>query len=699
MSKRNIQTDRAMLEMWRPPKGAGEPVGCLATTYTFDAGFFEEECIARFLQIDSLPDREGLAYLLERESRLGPTYAGVLVDHTHAGVDHSLRWDILSVRIPWAKQHAKISLLAWTRHVRIVIASANLTPSGYRSNQEIAGVIDFSPSDAPHRLLKETSTFLESLLGFVPGDADNPAKRRANEFLKQVTQQVSTWTNRKKRSTAIKQELAFTLPKTKQPAQSALDAGITACQAIGNNPNEIWVASPFFDPEKEKEEDAATANLCRNLGRGVKRSIQFFVPAVGDVADQRLAAPKSLVTTAEKYADCVSVASLPPADPDQNPRPWHAKMVALSASDYNALMIGSSNFTKAGMGLEGRYNAEANLIYLVRRKMHSREAGWLDDCWPEGTWVRDYDQVEWLGPQQEMVDEEQPEMAPPLPAGFVLADYRAGKNSAIVLSLQAAKLPDKWHILAGRHHQSQLLDSDAHTSQGRPSQIEVKWSHNYAPGKLLVCWGDQQAFWSLNVQDQAALPLPDELESMTASDMMYILAASDSSNAFRAWARQLGGVADFDDDLDTAEPIDLDPLKRYNLQETFLRRVRRQARLLAGVRANMERPVWSEQALNWRLQGVIGIERLADRIAASIRDADSNAAEAVLNLTDLFLMLDEVRYQETPASLTKRKFKRRFDSFRRELAKQMDMSVQQSKAHIPSDVREFWGRVKRSVTE
>lgn len=699
MSKRKKQADRAMLEMWRPPKDAGEPVGCLATTYTFDAGFFEEECIARFLQIDSLPDREGLAYLLERENRLGPTYAGVLVDHTHAGVDHSLRWDILSVRIPGAKQHAKISLLAWTRHVRIIIASANLTPSGYRSNQEIAGVIDFSPSNAPQRLLKETSDFLSALLGFMPGDADNPAKRRANEFLKQVTQQVSTWKNRAKRSTVMKQSLAFTLPKAKQPAQSALDGAITACQTIGNKPNEIWVASPFFDPEKENKDDAATARLCRNLGRGVKRTIQFFVPAMGDAADQRLAAPKSLVTTAEKYADRISVASLPANDADQNPRSWHAKMVALSAADYNALMIGSSNFTKAGMGIEGRYNAEANLLYLVRRKMHDQDAGALDDCWPEGTWVRDYDAAEWLGPQQEMVDEEQPEMAPPLPAGFVLADYRAGKDAAVVLCLQAAKLPKEWRILGGRNHESQLLDSDDYMSQGNPSQIEVRWSHSHAPGKLLVCWDDQQTFWSLNVQDQAALPLPDELESMTANDMMYILAASDSSSAFRAWTRQLGGIADFDDDLDTAEPIDLDPLKRYNLQETFLRRVRRQARLLAGVRANMERPVWSEQALNWRLQGVIGIERLAERIAASISDTDSNAAEAVLNLTDLFLMLDEVRYQETPASLSQQKFKRRFDSFRRELAKQMDVSVRQSKAHIPSDVLEFWSRVKRSVTQ
>ena len=49
-----------MLELWRPPQGAGEPVGCLATTYTFTPGLFDEQCLARFLEIESKPNREDL---------------------------------------------------------------------------------------------------------------------------------------------------------------------------------------------------------------------------------------------------------------------------------------------------------------------------------------------------------------------------------------------------------------------------------------------------------------------------------------------------------------------------------------------------------------------------------------------------------------------------------------------------------------
>ncbi len=114
MSKRRSASNSgAMLDLWRPPQGAGDPIGCLATTYTFAPELFDEQCLARLLEIESEPNREDLAFLLERESQLGSVYAGVLVDYTQAGVEHSLRWDVLPVRIQAGKQHAKLSLLVW----------------------------------------------------------------------------------------------------------------------------------------------------------------------------------------------------------------------------------------------------------------------------------------------------------------------------------------------------------------------------------------------------------------------------------------------------------------------------------------------------------------------------------------------------------------------------------------------------------
>jgi len=180
---------------------------------------------------------------------------------------------------------------------------------------------------------------------------------------------------------------------------------------------------------------------------------------------------------------------------------------------------------------------------------------------------------------------------------------------------------------------------------------------------------------------------------MTAQDLLFILAASDASGAFRAWARRKTTDSGFDEELDSAVPADLDPLRRYNLQDTFLRRVRRQARLLAGVRKNLERPVWSEQALQWRLSGMIGVERLADRVAKGLVGENGEASEAVLNLADLMMTLSEVEYRENDTAMSRKKFNRHFKQFVKQLTKELDHRIRDVKHDIPRDVRDFWSNV------
>jgi hypothetical protein len=701
MSKSKRQSDHAMLESWRPPRGAGDPVGCLTTTFTFDAGFFEEECLARFLEIDSLPDREGLAYLLERENRLGPTYAGVLVDYRQAGVDHSLRWDVLPVRIQRGKQHAKLSLLVWTNHARIIVASANLTQHGYRYNHEVAGAIELTPTEASHTLLEEACSFLNALIGFVPSAGDDPACTRARQFIEQVRRQVEGWSDVVRRGRRLLQHLTFTLPRRgeDQPARSSLSDCLSACRKYGGAPSDVSTASPFFDPAPPRDHDEVTVELCKGMARGAKRSLTLCVPTVGDVSEGiRLAAPKSLLNTAVRRVDRLNVDILPRVDGDKNTRPWHAKMLALSSSKYNALMVGSSNFTKAGMGVGPVRNAEANLIYVARREAFSRESGFLDECWPGTTPVDAPDDAEWQGPQAELVEEEQSALLPAIPSGFLSVQYRAGDQPRLLLKFAADKLPNDWLILAGIKHDQNILDSTTYHAGQSPADMAVPWSLEYAPGKLLVRWGDQQAFWSVNVEDQSKLPVPREIEAMTAQDLLYILAASDASAAFRVWARQRQTESDFDEELDSAVPPDLDPLRRYNLQDTFLRRVRRQARLLAAVKHNLERPVWSEQALQWRLTGMIGVERLASRVAKGLDESNVNASEIVLNLADLLLMLGEIKYRESETALSCRKFARLYKQFIRRLSAELNTKVQAAHG-VPQDVRNFWARIHRRCVQ
>jgi hypothetical protein len=655
---------------------------------------FDEQCLARFLEIESEPNREDLAFLLERENRLGGVYAGVLVDYTQAGVEHSLRWDVLPVRIKAGKQHAKISLLVWSDLIRIIVASANLTEPGYRTNHEVAAAVDLTPEEADAGLLGETIAFLRSLLLLVPGASSRPPEVvRAEGFLDRIATHADGW-KPNRRGTGIRQRLVFTIPQAGPDiaGRSSLDEAVQECRRRGGSPNEAWVASPFFDAEEDNSH--VTAALCKQMARGGERRLCFCVPAMRDdeVAIPRLAAPKALLKTPRAYQGTVVVEMLPDRDGDKNRRPWHAKMLALLADQYSARMIGSSNFTCAGMGVGQHRNAEANLLTIVDRKAYGREVSQLEAVWPEMEQVTNPEAAEWLGTQPDNDEEEQAAKSP-LPAGFLSATYRAGDKRQIVLRFDANHLPQDWRILTCGQERHELLTAAAWHDRGRLPQVELAWMPVQPPEKLVVQWGEYEAFLPLNVEDSRSLPPPAQIECMTSDDMLWILAATDPGAAFRAWVKQRQPSDLFDADLDTATPVDLDPLRRYDLHATFLHRIRRRARILAQLRFNLQRPVWGQQALEWRLRGLIGIEPLADRLMREVAAEEDAVDEALLTLADFLIVLREVDYQPTDGSLPKAQFEKVFRPFLRELANKLGQQIESHRHRITDDLMRFWERV------
>ncbi len=212
------------------------------------------------------------------------------------------------------------------------------------------------------------------------------------------------------------------------------------------------------------------------------------------------------------------------------------------------------------------------------------------------------------------------------------------------------------------------------------------------PERLLVVWDAHEAFLPLNVEDGLWLPPPSQLEKMTAEDMLLILAASDLSGAFRAWARQQRNAGDFDSERDSAVPVDLDPLRRYDLQATYLHRIRRRARVLAQLRSNLQRPVWSRQALEWRLRGLVGIEPLADRMSRECVHGNGSGEEGLLTLADFLIVLHEVDYQATDGSLPKDEFEEVFRPFLRGLTEKLLHETAELRKRVPADVLGFWDR-------
>src|SRR5262249_45445288 len=156
--------------------------------------------------------------------------------------------------IKGAKQHAKLSLLSWSQHVRIIVASANLTESGYRTNYEVATAIDLTREKANHDHVSKAIGFLRKLIELVPGSANRPAEiLRAQAFLDHVESQIREWKPRNRRAT-VHQDFVFTLPAdgTGEREHSSLDEAIGVCRRFGGSPREAWIASPFFDLDDER---------------------------------------------------------------------------------------------------------------------------------------------------------------------------------------------------------------------------------------------------------------------------------------------------------------------------------------------------------------------------------------------------------------------------------------------------------------
>ena len=136
-----------------------------------------------------------------------------------------------------------------------------------------------------------------------------------------------------------------------------------------------------------------------------------------------------------------------------------------------------------------------------------------------------------------------------------------------------------------------------------------------------------------------------------------------------------------------------DPLRRYDLRSTFLRRIRSRARVLAALRQNLQRPVWSLQALQWRLEGFIGIKPLAERLLDELAMADGQVDEALLTLADFLIVLREVDYDPGDGAVPKAHFDRVYRSFLRGLVADLDGRVGGYRARLGKDMLGFWDRV------
>jgi len=582
-----------LLDAWLAPAEAGQPVACIATTFTFDPEFFEEECLARFLGLDSavLSDTgtaDAAYYVVQREEALEEARATVLVDRAEVSAATSHRWDVVATAAPrGGVQHAKVSVLIWETVARLIVGSANLTQAGHRSNIEAFWTFDWPSSDRVAHLFADAADFLELLLErHTAGDTGAASPRgRARHTVAALRERVSVSDIRPAARGEAHVELVHTLHDG-----TLLDQAFDACWR-GGPPISASVVSPYFVSRTAGAEGQPEGlNAVRwRLSRRGQVSCEVAVTALELPGGQvRIEAPNEVLTSAGRGELQVSLWKRPGKEVD---RTLHAKVMRWARNDWTLMLVGSANCTGAGLGLDGApRNVELSVAIGDRSSSPTGRAlaRWLPALHPLPAGQHLWDKA---------LAEEDSAFAARLPEKFREALYRPEKD-AVTVELAPEQQPEQWEI----------ADGDAvrftNAEHGGDRHLTFQLDGEPAPLKLTVRWrdrhGDAQAGdLVVNVADRGALPPPPELGDLTLEDMLDLLSAGSRFRpALQRMLRRRGRLS-----VPGAGLPELDPHARVDTSGFVLQRMRRAGRALEGLRERLERPVAHQDAVRRRLRG------------------------------------------------------------------------------------------------
>lgn len=631
-----------LLNYWNPPDNAGEPIGCIATSFTFNSEFFEEDCLSRFLQMDTDPKEDGPLYLIEREEKMAQLeLMSVIVDEVNCRGKRSLRWDLISFRNIHLL-HSKIVVLVWSGHIRIVIGSNNLTPDGYRYNREVAGVFDFSENDGID--LKALEITLESLNTLLSSlDSKNPAVNRALKFIKRIPEFATKW-KRIKYTEGIERKILNTGIGEKN-LLSKLNLEI---KRKNTSINDAYVVSPFYVAPEDS--NPAVKMLAGLLATENKTSINWYgtTEEVGEEKRIMFVGPESLLLDSKaNNVKNVRFYGIPVDELNEKnqlvKRTLHLKSIWLESDEYIFYCIGSSNFTTNGLGISKRPNFESNILYIVDKASNSKAERALRNGFPEANLLGK--DIEFM---KEFInsDERNQTEVQPLPTFFETAIYKHEVGVYLLELRFKAESPllYGWKVLDEEN--KEMYSSNLWDVENQPISVRVEWHQSYIPSELKVVSENKEEYiWSVIAENASALPVPDELGDLPLELLIQLLATNKPlHHALRKWQKKNTNTLD----LRVEELIN--PHDKVDVTGFLLRRTRRISYAFSMMKAQLEKPLYTKATMEWRLKGPLGVMALAKAI---LKEAKSEE-EKVFLLAEMAIELSEVKIAEGSNCVPKR---------------------------------------------
>jgi phosphatidylserine/phosphatidylglycerophosphate/cardiolipin synthase-like enzyme len=659
MPKKKANSVGTLSSYWCPPTDVldgtvGEPIACVASTFEFDAAFFEAELLPRFLGLKFDHTENEQTFLVEREEKLALTSTAVLVDiHKTDPGQTTLRWDQVPIAVPGSQsiQHSKIVLLAWEHMVRLIVGSANLTRPGYRRNREVFAALDFFDDEEslPRRPVEDAIRLLEQILKW--SRVPDGTRSRTIDTLSLVRQKLASWTAIPKDfRPREKPKVSFvaTLPSINgQSPLSALDQ-VTSLWG-SRSVSEIKVFTPFVGkPDGERDRVVQRLAAIPRSRDCVGWLIAPRHPAEESDPVIRVALPESFGNAWHECFDSRGggqVLAIPQfvKGVDKINRILHSKVLSLEDADHLLLMIGSSNFTPHGMGI-GVFNVEANLLFEDPS----------DEAWPRielpisrDDWnaVEDVQWDEHFEPTEDTVDH-----AVMLPRFFVCASYSQVTGMLKLTLDRTCPEPSEWTIrLKG-------VDMDglpvfSHSSNQDMEMLTYTFpdeSRSASLAALLVAWIDdtgqaRQAQIIVSIESKDDLVASEQFRAFGVDAMIDCLVHGRSLAEWqeRQINRRTLGIG-----LNEA----LDSLRSVDTSGYLLYQVRRFGRALSGLCERLERVVLLPTAVRYRLfrdpLGPISLGNALMNISGSTSSLSTLSDEhRLFLLTELLLSVARTTHQ------------------------------------------------------
>lgn len=633
-------TTTPLLDHWAPPADAGHPVAVLATTFALDEDFVDRDCLSRFLSVnaveESLPGAEDVGggrptsrsvddvvARLELEEKLADAAVTVIADRSANAQRSTLRWDLLQVAVPGgALLHSKVTVLLWEHSARVIIGSANLTRPGYRTQAELALAAEVradTPCLLPRADLHELAEELESYLDLLPGRTEGVAAvDRARRTLAAFRDRIDL-VPAERRGRGLRVRLAPT-----SPGVGPLDRFSDVWRA-DRKATEIRQVSPFYDAASDAAGDAIRATTIARNGAGRHRHTVLTLPTL------RGTLPVSEPLRARAQQELLEVRLLD--DPTSEQRQLHAKCLTIIGPDGTAVLVGSSNHTRYGLGLDGqRRHRELNV--WLHAPAGSREERRLQGLAPVGERVPT--DPEWVDG-----DDEDESDALQLPVAFhlLIARRDAGRHWTLTCTVDPERLATLGPWQVADPTGTLLMSAERWRAEGCPPRWVSEVGGDDIPTTLAVTTDAGIARWSVLVDDRGELPPGPSVKDLTTAQLLAALARGRTLSA--AVAEILAGRLaaegeEFDDD---------DVLARYDDPALLFRRGRALGAALDELRQRLARRLNQVDPvghLSSRLRTPLGPLGLAEHVRADVEDGRMDTPEAVFTLAEITLAMGRV---------------------------------------------------------